>query len=293
MTHKAGFVSIIGKPNAGKSTLLNALLGENLSIITPKAQTTRHRILGILDEPELQIVFSDTPGIIKPMYGLHESMMNAVQGSITDADVVVFVTDIHEKHNEQEVIDLLSGCLSPIVVVINKVDNAKQEEIVAKMEYWKQTLNPQAIFASSALHKFQVQEILQYLKTQMPEHPAYYPKDESYTDRTERFIVSEIIREKILMTYQKEIPYSTEVVVTSYKDEENILKIMAEIIVERESQKAIVIGHKGESLKKVGTKSREDIEEFAGKKVYLELFVKVLSDWRNKKNYLKRFGYEI
>lgn len=292
MSHKAGFVSIIGKPNAGKSTLLNALLGEKLSIITPKAQTTRHRILGILNEEDYQVVFSDTPGIIKPIYGLHESMMNAVYGSLTDADIVLLVTDIHEKHDEEDVLKSLEHCLSPVVVIINKVDQAKQEEVAEKIEYWKKTLNPVAIFAASALHDFQVKEIFQYIVGSLPEHPAYYPKDDSYTDRTERFIVSEMIREKILMFYQKEIPYSTEVIVTSFKDEPNILKIQAEIIVERESQKAIILGHHGESIKKTGTQSRISIEEFVGKKVFLELFVKVVSDWRNKKNYLKRFGYD-
>jgi len=292
MSHKAGFVSIIGKPNAGKSTLLNAFLGEKLSIMTPKAQTTRHRILGILNEEDHQIVFSDTPGIIKPQYGLQESMMSAVYGSLTDADLVVLVTDIHEKHDEEDVLKSIEHCLSPIIVVINKVDNAKQEEILEKINYWKTTLNPVAIFAASALHDFQVNEILSFIIQSLPKHPAYYPKDDTYTDRTERFMVSEMIREKILMFYQKEIPYSTEVIVTSFIEEENIVKIQAEIIVERESQKAIILGHRGESIKRTGTESRKSIEEFVGKKVYLELFVKVLSDWRNKKNYLKRFGYE-
>lgn len=292
MSHKAGFVSIIGKPNAGKSTLLNALLVENLSIITHKAQTTRHRILGIFNEDDLQIIFSDTPGIIKPVYGLHESMMSAVHGSIGDSDLVVFVTDIHEKHDEEEVLKSIRNTSAPIIVVVNKVDNAKQEEIAEKLEYWKNTLNPVAIFATSALHDFQVKELLNFIKEHMPEHPAYYPKDDTYTDRSERFMISEMIREKILIYYQKEIPYSTEVVVTDFTEEPHIIKISAEIIVERESQKAIIIGHRGESLKKTGTKSREKIEEFLGEKVYLELHVKVVSDWRNKKNYLKRFGYE-
>ena len=292
MSHKAGFVSIIGKPNAGKSTLLNAFLGETLSIITPKAQTTRHRILGILNEDEYQIIFSDTPGIIKPRYGLQESMMSAVQVSMSDADLILFVTDINERQDEADALAVLEKSNSPVVVVVNKVDTSKQQYIQAKIDYWKQKLNPIAIFATSALHDFQIKELLNFVKSQMPEHPAFYPKDDTYTDRSERFIVSEMIREKILMQFQQEIPYSTEVIVTSFKEEDHIVKIQAEIIVERETQKAIILGHHGESIKKLGTKSRESIELFVQKKVYLELFVKVLSDWRNKKNYLKRFGYE-
>jgi GTPase len=292
MVHKAGFVSIIGKPNAGKSTLMNAFLGEKLSAVTPKAQTTRHRILGMLNEEDLQIVFSDTPGVIKPNYGLQESMMTAVQLSMADADMILFVTDIQERYDEEEVTKLLQNRDTAIVLVINKVDKASQEEVREKMEYWKAKLNPVAIFACSALHDFQVKELLNYIKANLPEHPAYYPKDDSYTDRTERFIVSEIIRSKVLMQYDKEIPYSTEVVVTSFHEEEHIIKIAAEIIVERDSQKGIIIGHQGAAIKKLGTRSRVEIEEFLGNKVFLELFVKVLDDWRNKKNYLKRFGYE-
>jgi GTP-binding protein Era len=280
MSHQSGFVSIIGKPNAGKSTLMNALIGERLSIITPKAQTTRHRILGIMNEPEYQIIFSDTPGIIKPMYGLQESMMSAVNQSLVDADIILFVTDIHEKYDEQDVIDKLSQTSSPVAVIVNKIDTCKsQAEVEEKLAYWQNLLNPQAIFPISALEN-------------LPVHPAYYPKDDTYTDRTERFIVSEMVREQIMTHYQNEIPYSTEVIVTSFKEEENIIRIDAEIIVERDSQKIIVIGTKGEKLKKVGTKSREAMELFLSKKVFLSLFVKVIPDWRNKKNYLKGFGYE-
>lgn len=292
MSHRAGFVSIIGKPNAGKSTLLNAFLGEKLSLITPKAQTTRHRILGILNEDDLQVVFSDTPGIIRPKYGLQAAMMSAVQVSLSDADLVLFVTDINERYDEEDVLHLLQKNNAPLVLVVNKVDQSKQEEIIEKIAFWKEKLNPLAIFATSALHEFQVKELLEFVKAQMPEHPGYYPKDDTFTDRTERFIISEMIRGKILLQFQKEIPYSAEVVVTSFKDEEHILRISAEIIVERDSQKAIILGHHGESIKKLGTYSRLEIESFMDKKVYLELFVKVLDDWRNKKNYLKRFGYE-
>ena len=293
MSHQSGFVSIIGKPNAGKSTLMNALIGERLSIITPKAQTTRHRILGIINEPNYQIIFSDTPGIIKPMYGLQESMMSAVNQSLVDADIILFVTDIHEKYDEQDVIDKLANTNSPVAVVINKIDTCKsQAEVEEKLAYWQNLLNPQAIFPISALENFNVPAVFQFVIDNLPVHPAYYPKDDTYTDRTERFIVSEMVREQIMTNYQNEIPYSTEVIVTSFKEEENIIRIEAEIIVERDSQKIIVIGTKGDKIKRVGTKSREAMEVFLGKKVFLSLFVKVIPDWRNKKNYLKGFGYE-
>ncbi len=293
MSHQSGFVSIIGKPNAGKSTLMNALIGERLSIITPKAQTTRHRILGIMNEPEYQIIFSDTPGIIKPMYGLQESMMSAVNQSLVDADIILFVTDIHEKYDEQDVIDKLSQTNSPVAVIVNKIDTCKsQAEVEEKLAYWQNLLNPQAIFPISALENFNVPAVFQFVLENLPVHPAYYPKDDTYTDRTERFIVSEMVREQIMTHYQNEIPYSTEVIVTSFKEEENIIRIDAEIIVERDSQKIIVIGTKGEKLKRVGTKSREAMELFLSKKVFLSLFVKVIPDWRNKKSYLKGFGYE-
>lgn len=292
MDHKAGYVSIIGKPNAGKSTLMNALVGEKLSIITPKAQTTRHRILGIVNDEEHQIVFSDTPGIIKPLYGLQETMMTAVNVSLADADIILLVTDIHEKYDEAEVIEKLKYKNENLVVVINKVDLSEQQEVENKISYWKETLNPKAIFAISATKNFNVDLIFQYIKDNLPVHPPYFDKNDYYTDRTERFIISEILREKILLNYSKEIPYSAEVIVTSFKEEERLVRIQTEIIVERESQKAIIIGNKGEKLKKVGTTGRIDIEAFLDKKVFLEMFVKVIPDWRNKANYLKRFGYE-
>lgn len=291
MSHKAGFVSIIGKPNAGKSTLMNALVGEKMSIITPKAQTTRHRILGIVNEPEYQIVFSDTPGVIKPVYGLQESMMGAVNNSLVDADIILFVTDINERHDESDVIEKLKNTQSPVAVIINKIDKSQQEYVFPKIEYWKQELNPSAIFAVSALHEHNVAGVMDYIIQNLPEHPAYYDKD-VLTDRNQRFFVSEIIREKIFTLYAQEIPYSTEVIVTEYKEEEKMDRISVEIMVERDSQKNILIGKGGEMLKKVGTYARRDIEEFIQKKVFLQMFVKVIPDWRNRKNYLKRFGYE-
>lgn len=291
MSHKAGFVSLIGKPNVGKSTLMNALVGEKLSIITPKAQTTRHRILGIVNEPDYQIVFSDTPGVIKPVYGMQESMMSFVNTSLVDADIVLFVTDINEKYDEADVLEKLTKSTSPIAVIINKIDKSSEDLVKAKIEYWQETLKPQAIFAVSALHDHNVPAVMQFIMDNLPEHPAYYDKD-TLTDKTERFFVSEIIREKIFKLYEKEIPYSTEVIITGFKDEPKIIRISSEIIVERDSQKNIIIGTSGEMLKKVGTYARKDMEEFLQKKVFLEMFVKVIPDWRNRKNYLQRFGYE-
>lgn len=291
MSHKAGFVSIIGKPNVGKSTLMNALIGEKLSIITPKAQTTRHRILGIVNEEAYQIVFSDTPGIIKPKYELQDSMMSAVNGSLTDADLLLFVTDINEQHDENDVLEKILNTTIPMIVLINKIDNATQEQVDEKTAFWQEKLNPIHIFAISALHKYNLEGIMNRVLENIPEHPAYYDK-EDLTDRNQRFFVSEIIREKIFNNYQKEIPYSTEVVVTSFKEEEKLTRISVEIIVERDSQKNILIGKGGAMLKKVGTEARKDIEKFLDQKVFLETFVKVLPDWRSKKNYLKSFGYE-
>ena len=291
MSHKAGFVSLVGKPNVGKSTLMNALVGEKLSIVTPKAQTTRHRILGIVNEPDSQIVFSDTPGVIKPVYGMQESMMSFVNGSLVDADIILFVTDINEKYDENDVLEKLAKTTSPIAVVINKIDKSNEELVKEKILYWEEKLKPQAIFAVSALHDHNVPAVMQFIMDNLPEHPAYYDKD-TLTDRNERFFVSEIIREKVFKLYDKEIPYSTEVIITTFKDEAKIIRISSEIIVERDSQKNIIIGKAGEMLKKVGTYARKDMEEFLQKKVFLEMFVKVIPDWRNRKNYLKSFGYE-
>ncbi|GGH22456.1 GTPase Era [Sphingobacterium alkalisoli] len=291
MSHKAGFVSIVGKPNAGKSTLMNSLVGEKMSIITPKAQTTRHRIIGIVNDVDYQIVFSDTPGVIKPNYSLQESMMNFVQGSLIDADIILFVTDINEKYDENDVIERLQKTTSPVAVLINKIDKSSEEDVMAKIEFWKEKLNPHAIFAISALLDHGVNGIMEYIKENLPEHAPYYEKDE-LTDKSMRFFVSEMIREKVFKLYDKEIPYSTEVIVTSYKEEAKITRIAAEIIVERDSQKNIIIGKAGAMIKKVGTYARQDMEEFIGRKVFLELFVKVIPDWRSKKNYLKSFGYD-
>jgi GTP-binding protein Era len=295
MSHKAGFVSIIGKPNVGKSTLMNALVGEKLSIITPKAQTTRHRILGIVNEDDFQIVFSDTPGIIKPLYQLQDSMMSAVNGALSDADIILFVTDINEKHDENDVLEKITNTTIPLVVLLNKIDNATQEQVDEKSAYWQEKLNPKHIYAISALHQYNLEGILPMILDNIPEHPAYYDKEE-LTDRTQRFFVSEIIREKIFNNYQKEIPYSTEVVVTSFKEEQSkggpMVRITAEIVVERDSQKNILIGKGGSMLKKVGMEARKDIEKFLDTKVFLETFVKVIPDWRSKKNYLKNFGYD-
>ena len=299
MAHKSGFVSIVGKPNVGKSTLTNVLVGERLSIITPKAQTTRHRILGIVNDEDYQIVFSDTPGIIKPKYGLQESMMSFVNGSLTDADVLLFVTDVNEKHDEEDAIEKIKNKDIPTIVLINKIDNAPQEKVEEKIAFWEEMLHPVAIYAISALHKHNVDGLLDKVLSMLPEHPAYYNK-EDYTDRSERFFVSEIVREKIFLNYQKEIPYSTEVIVKSFKEEalrsgkegDLLIRITAEIIVERDSQKNILIGTAGNMLKKVGTEARLEIEKLLGNRVFLELFVKVIPDWRSKKNYLKSFGYD-
>jgi len=291
MSHKAGFVSIIGKPNAGKSTLMNALVGEKMSIITPKAQTTRHRILGIVNEEDYQIVFSDTPGIIKPHYALQETMMHQVNGSIVDADLILLVTDINEKYDESDVLEKLQGSLAPLCVIINKIDKSDEETVKQKVDYWQEKLKPQAIFAVSALKDHNVLAVMNFVIEHLPEHPPYYEKD-ALTDRNDRFFASEIIREKIFKIYEKEIPYSTEVIITAFKEGDELYRISSEIIVERDSQKNILIGKGGETLKKVGTYARKDMEEFFQKKVFLEMFIKVIPDWRSKKNYLKKFGYE-
>jgi GTPase len=291
MSHKAGFVSIIGKPNAGKSTLMNALVGEKMSIITPKAQTTRHRILGIVNEEDYQIVFSDTPGIIKPHYALQETMMHQVNGSIVDADLILLVTDINEKYDESDVLEKLQGSLAPLCVIINKIDKSDEESVKQKVDYWQEKLKPQAIFAVSALKDHNVLAVMNFVIEHLPEHPPYYEKD-ALTDRNDRFFASEIIREKIFKIYEKEIPYSTEVIITAFKEGDELYRISSEIIVERDSQKNILIGKGGETLKKVGTYARKDMEDFFQKKVFLEMFIKVIPDWRSKKNYLKRFGYE-
>jgi len=288
--HKSGFVSIIGKPNVGKSTLMNAMLGEQLSIVTHKAQTTRHRIKGILNDEHSQIVFSDTPGILEPHYLLHEKMMDAVQSAIGDSDVVLFITDLEESYFDETLTSVLSKIKTPIVVVINKTDLSSSNEINKLVVGWKKAIKPHAVIPASALKDFNVDRIKEALLELLPEGPPYFDK-ENISDASQRFFVSEIIREKIFLYYEKEIPYCSEVVIDSFKEEKTITRISAIIFVERDSQKPILIGYKGESLKRVGTDARKDMEKFLGKKVFLELFVKVDKDWRKKETQLRRFGY--
>lgn len=291
---RAGFVSIIGKPNVGKSTLMNVLVGEKLSIITSKAQTTRHRIMGIMNGTHegtpFQLVYSDTPGVVTPAYKLHESMMTFVKGSLEDADVVLFVTEVGEKAADHEVLPLLRRTDAPIVLVLNKIDLSNEEAVKAKTAEWEAALSPAAIIPVSALLDANIQTLFDAIITRLPFHPPYFAEDE-LTDKPERFFASEIIREKIFLNYRQEIPYSSEVIVTEFKEKEDIIVIRAEIIVERKSQKGILIGDKGSMLKRVGTQARKDLETFFGKKVFLEQFVKVETDWRSKETKLRQFGY--
>jgi GTP-binding protein Era len=287
---KSGFVSIVGKPNVGKSSLMNRLVGENLSIITAKAQTTRHRIMGILSGDDYQIVYSDTPGILEPKYSLHEAMMSYVKVSLDDADVILLVVELQDTFDEA-LFGRFLKLEKPVVLLINKVDRAKGSQATDKVEYWKKALpNVRNVLPVSAKTGFQVERILDTVKSYLPVHPAFFPQDE-FTDRSERFFAAEIIREKIFVNYEEEIPYSCEVAINSFKDEKDILRISAEIYVERDSQKGIVIGKSGASLKKVGTDARKDLESFFGKKVFLETHVKVAANWRKQKNRLRQFGY--
>ena len=289
--HKAGFVNIIGSPNVGKSTLTNAILGEKLAITTAKAQTTRHRILGMRNTEEYQLILSDTPGIIDPAYKLQESMMEAVQTVFDDADVLVYMVEIGEKKGKSEaVISRLAKTNKPVILAINKIDTGNQTILDETINAWKAQLPNAAIWSISALKKFQIDALLDNIVEMLPEHPPYYPKDQ-LTDRSERFVVNEVIREKILLSYDKEIPYAVEVETEAFKVEESIIKISSIIYVERSSQKGILIGHKGAALKKVGTLARKDLQRFFDKKIHLELFVKVSKDWRSNTNALKRFGY--
>lgn len=290
--HKSGFVSIIGCPNVGKSTLMNVLVGEKLSIITSKAQTTRHRIMGIVSGDDYQIVFSDTPGILKPNYKLQEKMMEFVVSAFSDADVFLLIVDIYEDIVlDEKYLEKLKVTKTPVLLLLNKIDMATQEVLDTKLAEWKEKLPNAEIIPISALKKFNLENVMYRITQLLPVGEAFYDKD-TLTDKPEKFFVSEIIREKILLQYKKEIPYSVEVVVNSFKDEESILKIQADIIVERDSQKGIIIGHKGEALKKVGTRARIDAETFFGKKIFLELFVKVAKDWRSNDSNLKNFGYQ-
>ncbi len=287
--HRAGFVSIIGKPNVGKSTLMNQMVGERLSIITSKAQTTRHRIMGILSGHDFQVIYSDTPGIIKPEYELHNSMMRFVRSSLEDADVVLFVTDIYEKFDE-EIEKSLKKVEAPVIFILNKIDQAKGTQVEDKLTWWREMVDAREYIPVSALEGINVQKVFAAILAELPEHPAYFPKDE-LTDKPERFFVEEVVREKIFLNYKKEVPYSTQVVVTEFKEDEMIIRIRAEIYVERKSQKGIIIGKGGLALKKVGMEARADLEQFFDKQIHLETFVKVAEDWRRKERALRGFGY--
>ncbi|MBN9313167.1 MAG: GTPase Era [Chryseobacterium sp. 39-10] len=289
--HKAGFVNIVGKPNAGKSTLLNKLMGEKLAIVTQKAQTTRHRIFGIYNEDDLQIVFSDTPGVLDPKYGLQEKMMDFVKDSLQDADVFLFIVDILDKTEPFEfLVDKLNKIPVPVLILVNKIDESNQEDLEKTMELWNERIPKAEILPISALKGFNTEVILPKIKSLLPENPPYYDKDQ-FTDKSERFFVNETIREKILLNYEKEIPYSVEVVTEQFKEKEGIIFIDSIIYVERETQKGIIIGHKGDAIKKVGTEARIDLEQFFSKKIHLNLFVKVKKDWRKNERDLKNFGY--
>ncbi len=291
MEHKSGFVNIIGNPNVGKSTLMNALVGEKLSIITAKAQTTRHRILGIVNHDDYQIVFSDTPGIIKPAYELQSSMMDFVKSALDDADILIYMVEVGEKELKNEAFfQKIIHSEIPVILLLNKIDTSSQEVVEQKVDYWKEKVPNALVFVISALEKFNVDSLFEKIVTLLPEAPPYYPKDQ-LTDKPERFFVNEKIREKILIHYKKEIPYSVEVETEEFVEEENIVRIRSVIMVERETQKGIIIGHKGTAIKRVGAEARKDLEKFFEKKVFIELYVKVNKNWRSDKNQLKRFGY--
>lgn len=291
MAHKAGFVNIVGKPNVGKSTLMNALIGEKLSIITPKAQTTRHRILGIVSSEDYQVIFSDTPGIIEPQYKLQETMMREVESAFEDADVMLYMVEIGENAVSNELTDRIKALGYPLVVVINKIDLSDQPMVEAKIKAWQEIFPNADIIPVSALHEANIQSVFNKILEKLPENPPYYEKD-TLTDKSERFFVAEKIREKILLNYKKEIPYSVEVAVDQFKEKDDLIHIIAYIFVARESQKAILIGHEGSAIKKVGIQARKDLEEWLGKKIFLELSVKVLKDWRDSEKELRKFGYD-
>ena len=290
--NKSGFVNIVGNPNVGKSTLMNALVGERLSIITSKAQTTRHRILGIVNGDDFQIVYSDTPGVLKPNYKLQESMLSFSRSALVDADVILYVTDVFDNYEKnKDFVEKVKMNTAPIILVVNKIDLINQEKLIEMVEKWKSVLPNAEIFPISAKEKFNIEALLKRIKELLPESPPFFDKDQ-LTDKPARFFVTEIIREKILLNYEKEIPYSVEVEVEQFQEEENLIRINAVIYAERDSQKGILIGHGGKSLKKVGIEARKDIEGFFEKKVFLELYVKVEKDWRNKDNLLRNFGYQ-
>ncbi|CEN35676.1 GTPase Era [Capnocytophaga cynodegmi] len=290
--HKSGFVNIIGNPNVGKSTLMNAFVGERLSIITSKAQTTRHRIFGIVSGDDFQIVFSDTPGIIKPAYELQHSMMDFVKSALEDADILIYMVEVGEKQLKDEAFFAKINKMNvPILLLINKIDKSSQEELENQVAYWKEQVPKAEIFPISALEGFQTAEVFNRIVELLPESPPFFPKDQ-LTDKPERFFVNEIIREKILLNYKKEIPYAVEVETEAFAESEQIIHIRSVIMVERETQKGIIIGHKGEALKKVGTQARADLEKFFGKQIHIEIFVKVNKDWRSNTRQLRRFGYK-
>ena len=290
--HKAGFVSIVGNPNVGKSTLMNAWVGEKLSIITPKAQTTRHRILGILNAEDYQLVLSDTPGVIKPSYEMQSSMMDFVKTALEDADILIYMLEIGEKQmKDEQLFEKIQRLSIPVIVLINKIDTADQTSLVASVEHWQGQFPNAKVFPISAITGFSVQEVLDYLISLLPPSPPYFPKDQM-TDKSERFFVNEAVREQILKYYDKEVPYAVEVLTEEFKEEEKIIKIRSVIMVERETQKGILIGHKGGALKKVGVGARKKLQAFFDKKVHLELYVKVNKDWRSNERQLKRFGYK-
>lgn len=291
MKHKAGYVNIIGNPNVGKSTLMNALVGERLSIITSKAQTTRHRILGIVNGDDFQILFSDTPGIIKPAYELQQSMMDFVKSAFDDADILIYMVEVGEKELKDETFFAkITQTEIPVLLLINKIDNSTQDEVTQKVAYWQQKVPNAEVFVISALEKFNIEPVFEKIISLLPESPPFYPKDQ-LTDKPERFFVNEAVREKILIQYKKEIPYSVEIDTEEFVESDDIIRIRSVIMVERESQKGIIIGHKGIAIKWVGIEARKDLEKFFGKKIHLELYVKVNKNWRSNKQQLRRFGY--
>lgn len=291
--HRSGFVNIVGNPNVGKSTLMNRLVGEKLSIITPKSQTTRHRIIGIVNTPEYQVVYSDTPGVLRPNYKLQEQMLNFSLSALDDADVLLYVTDVVEKTDKNdEFLSKVQRLNLPVLLLINKIDQTTQTELEKMVDTWHEMLPDAEIYPISALNNFSIDRVQKRILELLPESPPYFEKD-ALTDKPARFFVNEIIREKALLLYQKEVPYSIEAIVEEFKEETDIIRIRAIILVERDTQKGIVIGHKGESLKRLGTLARKDIELFFEKKVFLQLYVKVEKDWRNRDNLLKNFGYKL
>ncbi|GAA4036867.1 GTPase Era [Flavobacterium cheonhonense] len=291
MTHKAGFVNIIGNPNVGKSTLMNAFVGERLSIITSKAQTTRHRILGIVNGEDFQVVLSDTPGIIKPAYEMQKSMMDFVKSAFEDADVLIYMVEIGEKElKDEDFFNKIIHSKIPVLLLLNKIDKSNQEQLEEQIDLWKTKVPNAEIFPISALENFNVKEVFDRILQLLPESPPYYPKD-ALTDKPERFFVNETIREKILLNYDKEIPYAVEIETEEFLEDDKIIRIRSVIMVERDTQKGIIIGHKGSALKKVGMQAREDLEQFFGKQIHIELYVKVNKDWRSNAYQLRRFGY--